>query len=169
MRLRHVLLLASGVGAAGALLLAADIHRRVQEAQRDVAINTTTSGSDSVIQFGDAHTLGLLALAFIFIAMFLMVVSEPLRQKAIDAAAAAARKQEAIRAAEVIALAHPAPPEPETAPLAESPPVVIPAAPIPEVQAAPENANAATPAVPVATETKGVSETKETPTNPDAM
>lgn len=87
MRLRHVLLLGSGVGAAGALLLAADIHRRVQEAQRELAVNATSSGSDSVIQFGDAHTLGLLALAFIFIAMFLMIVSEPLRAAAqVDAA-----------------------------------------------------------------------------------
>jgi hypothetical protein len=77
MRLRHVILLASGAGAAGALLLAADIHRRVQEAQRDSLLNNTPISPDSVVYFGEVHMLGLLALAFLFLATVLLILAEP--------------------------------------------------------------------------------------------
>ena len=77
MRLRHVILLASGAGAAGALLLAVDIHRRVQEAQRDALLNNTPISQDSVVYFGEVHMLGLLALAFLFLATVLLILAEP--------------------------------------------------------------------------------------------
>ena len=104
MRLRHVILLASGAGAIGALLLAADIHRRVQEAQRDRVLGALPTNSDSVIHFGDAHMLGLLALAFLFLALFLLIFSEPLRQVSKPAA-----QNNAAPRVEVNAVPRPAP------------------------------------------------------------
>ena len=168
MRLRHVLLLGSGAGAMGALLLAADIHRRVQEAQRDSVLGTVVTGADSVIHFGDAHTLGLLALAFLFIAMFLMVISEPLRKSAPEtlpaAAAIPAPVPVPVSVATLVSNSVPERPAETPKPVESlAPAIAEPAA------AAPAESPAALPAPETPAAVPQISETKETPAKPDAV
>ncbi|MCY3018111.1 MAG: hypothetical protein NTW87_03645 [Planctomycetota bacterium] len=90
MRLRHVLLLACAVGACGALLLAADMYRRLKEAEsaallstvsagsqagRNVLLSGSTQGDGAVLNFLAAHALGLVSLAFLFLATFLLLIA----------------------------------------------------------------------------------------------
>ena len=99
MKLRHVILLASAVGACGALLLAADMFRRLKEAENALVLRSTAAGKDaplallasqppgdeSVLTFLSVHTFGLLSLAFLFLAVFLLIVAA-LRDRSFAAA-----------------------------------------------------------------------------------
>ncbi len=75
MKLRHMILLTSAIGACGALLLAADLYRRLKEAETAAALASVPARDDSVLTFGMYHTIGLLSLAFFFLAMFLIFLS----------------------------------------------------------------------------------------------
>jgi hypothetical protein len=75
MKLRYVVLLTSAIGACGALLLAADLYRRLKEAEAAAAVTSGPLRDDSVLTFGMYHTMGLLSLAFFFMALFLLLVS----------------------------------------------------------------------------------------------
>ena len=75
MKLRPLILLTSVIGACGALLLAADLYRRLKEAEAAAAIANSAVRDDSVLVFGMYHTLGLLSLAFFFLATFLIFLS----------------------------------------------------------------------------------------------
>lgn len=98
MKLRHVLLFASALGACGALLLAADMHRRLKEAENAVLLEEVLPGRSpgaampGVRSADDAmrsalltHSLGLVSLAFLFLAVFLLLISA-LRDRAFAAA-----------------------------------------------------------------------------------
>jgi len=100
MKLRHVLFLASAVGACGALLLAADMFRRLKEAENALLLKGVAAGKEagrsallagsaandeSVLSFLTAHALGLVALAFLFTAILLLLVAA-LRERAFAAA-----------------------------------------------------------------------------------
>ncbi len=74
MRLRHVLLITTALGACGAVLLALDFHRRLKEAERTVSVNNMIPGPDSVLGFGMTHALGLFALALMFLALLLTLL-----------------------------------------------------------------------------------------------
>jgi len=74
MKLRHLILLISAIGASGALLLAADIYRRLKEAEAASVLGGPVR-EDSVLAFGMYHTMGLLSLAFIFLSLFLMLLT----------------------------------------------------------------------------------------------
>lgn len=74
MKLRHLILLTSAIGASGALLLAADMYRRLKEAEAANVLGGAVR-DDSVLAFGMYHTMGLLSLAFIFLALFLMLMT----------------------------------------------------------------------------------------------
>ena len=84
MKLRHLILLISAIGASGALLLAADIYRRLKEAEAASVLGGPVR-DDSVLAFGMYHTMGLLSLAFIFLSLFLMLLTS-VREKPFVAA-----------------------------------------------------------------------------------
>ncbi|HYG77697.1 MAG TPA: hypothetical protein VEK08_22015 [Planctomycetota bacterium] len=74
MKLRHLILLTSALGACGALLLAADMFRRLREAEAAIALQSGPPRDDSVLFFGMSHTMGLIALAFLFLALFMLLL-----------------------------------------------------------------------------------------------
>jgi hypothetical protein len=100
MKLRHVLLLASAVGACSALLLAMDMFRRAKDAEtapsaRSVVVERRTEiprkgdavaavvqaaapalqPDGSVLTFLTVHAMALLSLAFLFLAVFLLLIA----------------------------------------------------------------------------------------------
>jgi hypothetical protein len=98
MKLRHVLLLACALGACGALLLAWDMHRRLKDAEsspqassQEPAAKSQEPGAksftlalppdSSALSMLAVHALGLLSLAFLFLAIFLLLISA-LRERA---------------------------------------------------------------------------------------
>ncbi|MGD0090776.1 MAG: hypothetical protein ABSE73_12725 [Planctomycetota bacterium] len=101
MKLRHVLLLACAVGACGALLLAWDMHRRLREAERALLLKGVEGGShphgsgpkepanskpdEANLRLLTVHALGLLSLAFLFLAVFLLLITA-LRERAFASA-----------------------------------------------------------------------------------
>ncbi|HEY3319816.1 MAG TPA: hypothetical protein VGP72_04995 [Planctomycetota bacterium] len=88
MKLRHLLLLTSAIGACGALLLAADMYRRLKDAEAAVGLPVGAAKEDfSVLGFGLPHTFGLVSLAFMFLAMLLLMISA-FREKAATASPA---------------------------------------------------------------------------------
>lgn len=116
MKLRHVLLVASAVGACGALLLAADTYRRLKEAESALLVKSMAlgregaqasvggalaAGDQPLLNFLAVHALGLLSLAFLFLALFLLLVAA-LRERGFAGAldGAPARKDEPAPAVE---------------------------------------------------------------------
>jgi len=85
MKLRQLILLTSALGASGALLLAADLYRRLRGAESAAALHAGPPSDDSILFFGMQHTLGLIALAFLFLALFLLLIIA-LRDRAFVAA-----------------------------------------------------------------------------------
>jgi hypothetical protein len=100
MKLRHVLLLASAVGACGALLLTMDMFRRAKDAEAALLVRggpverrseTPRKGDAlaaaaqpvapalppeaSVLNFLTVHAMALLSLAFLFLAVFLLLIA----------------------------------------------------------------------------------------------
>jgi len=94
MKLRHVLLLACAVGASGALLLAWDMHRRLKDAESTLLLKGADGASkpkvdgakgfvvssalppdETTLSLLTVHSLGLLSLAFLFLAIFLLLIS----------------------------------------------------------------------------------------------
>lgn len=70
MKTRYVLLFAALLGAFGALFLAADMYWRVRDAERSVSLS-----APDFVRIGMVHVLGLLSLVFLFLALFLLIVS----------------------------------------------------------------------------------------------
>ena len=97
MKLRHVLLLACAAGACGALLLAWDMHRRLKDAESALLLKGLDGAShphggalrgppglqsdEAALSLLAVHALGLLSLAFLFLAVFLLLLSA-LRERA---------------------------------------------------------------------------------------
>jgi hypothetical protein len=75
MRLRACLLVATSFGAGGALLLAADLYRRLQVAENLLRLNARPVANEFPVFFGMVHVLGLVALALLFLALFLLTSS----------------------------------------------------------------------------------------------
>lgn len=82
MKLRHVVVITAFLGACGALLLAGDMYRRVVEAENALLRPASAAKegvsapvADSILQFGMVHALGVLALAFLFLALFLFLIA----------------------------------------------------------------------------------------------
>ena len=94
MRLRSVIILVSSIGAAAAFLLALDIHRRMDDARHEAVVSNTLPGADSVYNFGEVHLMGLLGLAFLFLAVvLLMLVDTPKVETFVAAAPRGDRQQ----------------------------------------------------------------------------
>jgi hypothetical protein len=72
MRLRSCILLASSTGAGGALLLAADMYRRIQVAETASLVAGRAGAGEFSTFFGMVQVLGLIALAFLFLTIFLL-------------------------------------------------------------------------------------------------
>jgi hypothetical protein len=75
MRLRHVLLLMSGFGAGASLLLAANFHTQLKNAERYLLQGAPQPEAAAILAAGSAHLIGLAALAVIFLTMFLLLRS----------------------------------------------------------------------------------------------
>lgn len=75
MRLPHVFLFATALGTCGSLLLAVDVHYRMQDASRADLISKVGPAADSFPGFGIVYFLGFVALAFLFMALFLMLLA----------------------------------------------------------------------------------------------
>jgi hypothetical protein len=138
MRLRHVLLLASALGAIGALLLAGGMHRRLREAESvlsasapaakdappPVLLSRPAAAADPLLNLLTVHTIGLLSLAFLFLAIFLLLLAaqreEVLAQKRAEEARRAAAVEAAVTPlADVAAQAAPEETSEETPPPAQ--------------------------------------------------
>ncbi|MFH0937888.1 MAG: hypothetical protein V1899_01165 [Planctomycetota bacterium] len=75
MRLRHVLLITTAIGACASLMLALDFYRRLKIAERVLYLSSQVPGADSILYFGPTYAIGLLALAFLFLALLLMLLT----------------------------------------------------------------------------------------------
>ena len=75
MRLPQVFLFTAALGACGSLLMAVDIHFRMKDASRAGQVSNAAPAVDSILVFGNVHIIGLAALAFLFMALFLMLLS----------------------------------------------------------------------------------------------
>lgn len=130
MKMRYLLLFTTAIGACAALLLSADMYRRMQDAQSLSELNNLPLRQDSVLVFGMQHTVGLISLAFLFLALFLLLIMA-LR----DAAVVAALERQK--------LPHARPASPEVPPLMTSTPIAAVAALHAELQHAEVAADAA--------------------------
>jgi hypothetical protein len=95
MRLTRSMLLTSALGALGALLLAADMYRRLLGAERtvlDAAAGGSSPGVGSTLVFGMVHVLGVTGVGLLFLALCLMLIAE--KAGATDAVAEAVSRAE---------------------------------------------------------------------------
>jgi hypothetical protein len=78
MRLRTCIILASAVGAAGSLILAADMYRRLSAAEQGLGV----AAANANLVFGMTHVLGTAAMAILFLAICLLLANdrEPARK-----------------------------------------------------------------------------------------
>jgi hypothetical protein len=85
MHLRYVLVIMSGIGAAGSLLMALDFYRHLKEAERLVFVNNISPSPDSILHIGMGHVGGLIAIGFICMALLLLLL-QSLKDPAMAAA-----------------------------------------------------------------------------------
>jgi hypothetical protein len=74
MALRHVMILMSAVGAFAALLMAMEYYQRLKEAAQILSLQNLTPASDSILQFGMSHVIGLATLGILFLALLLVMI-----------------------------------------------------------------------------------------------
>jgi hypothetical protein len=107
MRLRVCIMLACAIGAAGSLILAADMYRRLSVAER-LALEGFSAAGNANLVFGMTHVLGTAGLGLIFLAVCLLLVNE--RKPAPSATEpASAEAPAAIEAVPLGVYAEPAP------------------------------------------------------------
>lgn len=90
MRLRHLILLTTAAGGGTALFLAVDFQRRLHRAEHDFLLRQQPPGLEFFTQFGVPHAAGLWALAFVFFALFLLLLMGS--RESVNAPAEAAAK-----------------------------------------------------------------------------
>ena len=75
MRLRYLILLTAAAGGVTALGLALNFYWQLSLAEQNFLLHGRAVGPEFFRQFGVAHAAGLLALAFMFFALFLLLLT----------------------------------------------------------------------------------------------
>ncbi len=132
MRLRHVLLLVSALGAGASLVLAANFYTQLRNAERELFERNLQPGSDTILAGGSTHLIGLVAIAVMFMALFLLLLAAIRDAKFVAKIERTERPAEASAPSAMDTPPVPAPAIPEVAIAAEL------ASPPPQTNAGPE-------------------------------
>lgn len=131
MRLRVCIMLAALAGAAGSMILAADMYRRLAVLECS-AIESASSARDASLVFGTAHVLGTAGMGVLFLAISLLLFAEKKSATSAEHVASSSTSTEQVDEALEISVAIPLD---KYAQASEDHPLELPAATLTPIQA----------------------------------